>query len=681
MSQDVTDAERSGSAEDRESLAAAIDERAEDLQTLVRRRPTRKTLNFRDVRRPLRFVYTHEVEINGENGIARAHGTLDPDRGRIIYEGIVDRYIEGYKRWPVSWLTLVIVSGGLIAAAERLGGVNTLTLTDRELEYEVAVATRDEFAEIDTEIAVHRSGDTVMAHLRSRGEADYPEVIGMAPVPMRFIQTPTDDGFVETGTKQLVTADRELVESEIEVTYTGPRLEAEQVRDVTVEVLSESANRREVAIQVDSTVSPLRKAEVTDSVVFGGLEHDAVGEATLRASAGSLRVGRDGDREGEFGVSVTLGAAESLVTTPAMFDTPSLPDGASLRFEVAGTVDGEPDTDVGVLSITNTDGEAEYFCDLSPIGAETGTVTVFDGRRRVATVREVEGVAARVRDRIICDPIDPWIDDELVRWIVRFPEPREIVLSNGNTVVGDRLTVTPENEVQPVESLSTVRIVAADMPSFTLIDQAVGLFGHPHRALGEATFEIEDRRLTIGEIGTSGGDGVQVVLDDEQSFRAELDPLELDERDATLRLDATGIVDDRLDVPLGTADVMNVGEEYVVGADFSALDADEVRLEVFADGERVGRTVLDSGIVARLPKPVPITGCGKLPPRPLPCFIIDFLDEVSVLTADGAAFEGDQLRLLASGTDVEVGGLSEYGISAAGIESLSLLDEQVRNVG
>lgn len=145
------------------------------------------------------FEYVHEMNVNGATSTAEAAGTIDAAAGRIVYEGVIDDYIPGYRYWAGSAVTLAIISGAPAVAAELSGGRNTLTLTEGDLGYGVTVETSDRFADLQTDVRVGRDGGTLLAELRTEGQADYPDLVGMLPVAMRFRQEPTDGGFMETG--------------------------------------------------------------------------------------------------------------------------------------------------------------------------------------------------------------------------------------------------------------------------------------------------------------------------------------------------------------------------------------------------------------------------------------------------------------------------------------------------
>lgn len=102
--------------------------------------------------------------------------------------------------------------------------------------------------------------------------------------------------FVESGTKQLVTSDGEIIESSVEAQYFGVELPSAQLRDVSVAVLEESADRLNVALQYWSIVRPETSAgnqlaiNYTHNVLINGQEGRATAEGFIDLDSGIVVV-------------------------------------------------------------------------------------------------------------------------------------------------------------------------------------------------------------------------------------------------------------------------------------------------------------------------------------------------------------------------------------------------------
>ena len=203
---------------------------------------------------PLGFDYTHTFRINGEEGTAFASGSFDPETGGLEYTATTTNYVDGYRPWPASPWTLAVTSGAPICSLEVGPAKNIFNVVDGVLDYEVTVHTSDEFADIETEISVSLVDDTVVAELISTGVADYPFLTGMEG-PMVFRQTPSQDGFTESGIKRLVTEDGSIIESTLTAEFHGIEIENPQTREVSLEVLHVTSDFLEGSIRLTSVVS------------------------------------------------------------------------------------------------------------------------------------------------------------------------------------------------------------------------------------------------------------------------------------------------------------------------------------------------------------------------------------------------------------------------------------------
>ena len=255
-------------------------------------RLTFESLEHRRLLAVLSFDYVHNVEINGQQETATAKGTLDSDTGAVRYDGSVSNYIDGYAYWPVSWLTLVVTSGGPIFALERDAARNIFSLTDGQLDYSVQVQTQDEFADIATEIQIRMEGDTVFAELTSEGVAKYPTIMGMVDEPMVFTQTPTNEGFVEQGAKRLLAEDGTIIETQVTANFQGVPLPNAQVREVSMDVLAVSDDFKDVSIQLTSEVRPAEdtlRLNYTHNVLINGAQEVATATGTFDRATGAVR--------------------------------------------------------------------------------------------------------------------------------------------------------------------------------------------------------------------------------------------------------------------------------------------------------------------------------------------------------------------------------------------------------
>lgn len=213
----------------------------------------------------LEVVYNHRVFINGESSFAKASGEADLRTGTVHIVGLIEKYIEGYKFWPVSWITKIMTSVMPVVSLEKDGASNLFTLTEGNLQYEARVVMENEYTNIITTMTVTRDGNIITADLSSEGKAQFPEIVGMDEGTMEILQTPNPDGgFVETGRKRLLTVDGEIIEIPYYAEFTGVDLPAPQIRTLSIKLVSASADLTEVELEYQGEVRP---AEGTNSEI------------------------------------------------------------------------------------------------------------------------------------------------------------------------------------------------------------------------------------------------------------------------------------------------------------------------------------------------------------------------------------------------------------------------------
>ena len=126
--------------------------------------------------------------------------------------------------------------------------------------YRITGFQKDRYAETTTRIFVRRVGGTIIADLFTDGSAKYPDLVGMANEPMRLSRARSATGFVETGVKKLVTADGEVIESQVENQFHVEKVVGSAKRDtiagrdrvVKVKIIEESEDRKKLTVVYSS---------------------------------------------------------------------------------------------------------------------------------------------------------------------------------------------------------------------------------------------------------------------------------------------------------------------------------------------------------------------------------------------------------------------------------------------
>ena len=172
----------------------------------------------------------------------------------------------------------------------------------------------------------------------------------------------------------------------------------------------------------------------------------------------------------------------------------------------------------------------------------------------------------------------------------------------GTTVSCDNLYITPEG-VSFTGPPTAVEITASQIPSLTITSETKRLTyaGLPHTSLGNALVEGRDGWLYLGNIGSSGQDGVEIALNGAHYFDAQWldpDPAGTLPVGAYVQSQIIGTAGTVVNGVLGSSQITKVaGGSYLMTADFSPLGTSTRTVEVYNHGELVARVTGQTGPV------------------------------------------------------------------------------------
>ncbi|MCH9646805.1 MAG: hypothetical protein K0U98_01125 [Deltaproteobacteria bacterium] len=418
----------------------------------------------------------------------------------------------------------------------------------------------------------------------------------------------------------------------------------------------------------------------TTAVLDSGLPHEALGEAILGFDArGDLLVSNLGSK-GEDGVAIGLGAVEShSITFEPIAAAPQLPDWSFMRITTMGELNGMADQSIWSLYVEDI-GDL-WGLSLEAAAVQPGSLRV-EARLAGALVDSVvfdasfQGELVRfIPEGCVIDPFVPVIPECLA--IVTLAGPGLVTITGSSEVMADQIIIASVDQAGVVGSLSATLMQASEIPSFTIFEEAVQVFGRPHRALGEAALEGQGDRLSISNLGSSGEDGVRVSLDEADYALLELEPIRLQDDLDQLTLRAAGTFAGAADSALGETSLTRVGDALEVRTDYSSLGASMVRVEVWNSGALAGSTTVPSGSVGQISGRADVVGCGKLPDIWLdpPCFFWNFPGPFTFVASDSTELVGDQLRLLAADASGTVDSLSSFSLEATNLSPITILGE------
>jgi hypothetical protein len=419
------------------------------------------------------------------------------------------------------------------------------------------------------------------------------------------------------------------------------------------------------------------QAGVPGPVNAFGLQHTALGQAQLIDSGGTLTISNIGS-SGKDGVSIDLGEAEGFECEVDFGPAFQLPPGMLYQFDCIATFGGPGagqdqkalcaqfhETGGGLaalsldLSVLNPgmlrvevelDGQVlqthefgQPFPNPILIG-ELGTSS--SGR---GTKLKISNLGSSGKDGVYTNCVgcvDSFFD-------IFIDEDRRVSVGGGGLVTADAVIFTllemPAGSLPPPPfTRCEMRGAHTSAPNqFTIIDEALGLFGVTHRALGTAHMSSSGGTLTVSNIGSSGKDGVRQdpLPPGSQGNHYEFadlttsDPFELAVV-STISLEGLppGIpVTRTVELPVALGPV-----EMTV--DFSGMGANTQTIEISLDGGLVFTQSGMSGVLAFTPNPPDISGLEGQDDAVIQTF--SWLQPTPITVSGGPTILGDELRVI-----------------------------------
>ncbi len=217
-------------------------------------------------------------------------------------------------------------------------------------------------------------------------------------------------------------------------------------------------------------------------------------------------------------------------------------------------------------------------------------------------------------------------------------------------------------------------------PDFTPL--TVSFAGLSNAPLGNASVTVTNststNKLTVSNLGSSGQDGVSILLGHGASGHVSFLPLDPAPVGAYVQFSAVGSIGGVANQSLGYLRVTEVSTNangYEVTADLTPDGSATQRVEVWGNGVLLAVYTGHTGVVANVGS-MPIGG-GKLAitigPPILGCFTGDF-PPLTAIFVNGTYYAGDQIRVLqesGSGADY----LSALNVTAANVDFIAITNE------
>lgn len=438
-----------------------------------------------------------------------------------------------------------------------------------------------------------------------------------------------------------------------------------------------------------------------ETVTFDGIEHRALGDASLSTESGSL-VASNIDDEGDDGV-----AAQTVQSTTwqANVDRTTEAMGAGSSLEVQAHVNEEGESGVvgGTTTATMVDDTTAEVTASYSTSSDSGDVTV-EAYQDETVVNTYQPADPNDYDAEMV-LVDWWDIIFLIRYLSRLSVASGPVTTSdsndsvtiacvfeyrtggqlspvrmgGDTVEANRLRFveTVPDSYDDVWYGTEMQLRGAGMDRITIDSEDVqpGLVfdGHPNRPVGDASLSRTTDVATVSGFDDAGDDGVEIVAGSATSVAANLDAVALD-GGASMEAAARGTVDGTDDQSLGTATVRDDGGTPTLSADFGTLGTDTVAVEVYDGTDLVGSDVVAAGDVATLSGDPRLAMAAAVAGSPTG-YSKTFDRTTTVRLSSGAAFDGNRVRLLADGPDATVADAETLSLLAAGLDAVDVTAE------
>jgi hypothetical protein len=435
---------------------------------------------------------------------------------------------------------------------------------------------------------------------------------------------------------------------------------------------------------------------------YAGLTHTSLGKAMLSVNLNQLTINNLGTN-GQDGVEIALNGKESFAAQWEDLDpTQTLAVGAYLQMNAIGTGGSVSNGLLGSMRVTKT-ATSNYIvtANFPSSGTNTFTVRVYNGTNLAASKGGLSGTLCTVPiwpfDIEPCpgpyNPYPPY--DEIgggpimgLTW--HRPGPWLIAVSGGPTVLGDAVTIVPD-DLPSVISLSSVQLLASGISQIIITNENVSVeyAGLRHTSLGDASFTLLGSRpkLKIENLGSSGQDGVSIALHDVAQWAAAWEPLEQNgtplPEGAYLQMQLIGTGNGRTNDIVGIVTTTMGTSSSVVSADFSMVGATNLTVQVYAGTTLVGQvTGLPMGIIFRDPNdplPFPHFPCDCSACSSYGCNTPDLTycgTQTFIIGTGNEVFSGDRVLIIPQGPPFE-GSISTVNLVASQIPAITFTNEVV----
>jgi hypothetical protein len=255
--------------------------------------------------------------------------------------------------------------------------------------------------------------------------------------------------------------------------------------------------------------------------------------------------------------------------------------------------------------------------------------------------------------------------------LLEFSTTPPITLPSGRSTYASRIFVRADNPIFEVDYVSRVDIYGGGgLPEFTALDERIGMFGRPHRALGAAVFAARNGRLKINECADAATDGVLIELSNNTGFTAQLKPLSLVATNSVFQFSATS-APDRYNyyspaLYLGSLRLSNDDGEKKLRADLHEM-VETVRLQAFNGSTPAGEIMTGSTVTGSFgTNELRIVSAGVVSAQGTNTSALQLeLRDPATLVVDGTALRGNRFLVSLVNPTNDIGAFSSFQLLAS----------------
>jgi sugar lactone lactonase YvrE len=371
---------------------------------------------------------------------------------------------------------------------------------------------------------------------------------------------------------------------------------------------------------------------IAPASTFAGMTNTSLGNASMSLDLNNHLLISNIGASGLDGVSFNLGQAQFGELD--FGSTLALSSGAFVQASAIGSINNVPGQTIGSIRFTGVSGgNTNVQFDLSAVSALGPCVIVYNGPTQVF-LGVVPGNSVEVAGHVgpCAIPFQPvGLNAQAT---VLLGGKFAISIPGGPTVTGDRIVALAENISASVEYVSDISVIGANLSSFTLEAEAIGLFDtFLHEAAGNAQItsnqQLATSQLTVSNLGASLLDGVDIDVEEagitNPCVLVALSAVPLSGVNEQVHFSASSPAI----AAFGTVDLLATGSGFNVNVDYSGIGASMVNVMVFNAGVPVGSAIVPAGTVGTITGPATLTRTFVEAAGALPCLIVGFANPVS----------------------------------------------------